>query len=98
VADQKVARLTWKLAGLAAAIPAGILARKVLDATWKKTVNDNPPANPAAPGTTWPEALAWSAASGIAVGVFRMIAQRGAVATWRTFTGSTPPGMEDSTA
>ncbi len=92
-----VARVGWKLTGLAFAIPAGIAARKAMDAAWKKTRQSDPPSNPAAPGTTWAEALLWAAVSGVAFAAARMIAARGAAAAWRSLTGSLPPGLEDST-
>lgn len=92
-----VAKVGWKVTGLMFAIPAGIAARKAMDVAWRKTRKSDPPANPAAPGTTWTEALLWAAASGVAFAVFRMVAARGAAATWRSLTGGLPPGLEDST-
>ncbi len=92
-----MARASWKMTGLLFAIPAGIAARKAMDAAWRKTRHTNPPANPAAPGTTWGEALLWAAVSGVAFAAARMVAARGAAATWRSLTGALPPGLEDST-
>ncbi len=92
-----VAKAGWKVTGLLFAIPAGIAARKAMDAAWRKARHTDPPANPAAPGTTWTEALLWAAASGVAFAAARMIAARGAAATWRSLTGGLPPGLEDST-
>lgn len=92
-----VAKAGWKITGLAFAIPAGIAARKAMDLAWKKTRKTDPPANPAAPGTSWGEALVWAAVSGIAFAIARMVAARGAAATWRSLTGGLPPGLEDST-
>ncbi len=90
-------KLAWKVAGLAFAIPAGIFARKAMNITWRSLRGSSPPTNPAAVGTTWGEAMAWSAASGVAYGLARMVAARGAAATWRLLTGSLPPGLQDST-
>jgi hypothetical protein len=53
--------------------------------------------NPAAPGTKWSEALIWAAVSGIAVASARLLATRGAAATWKSLTGKLPPGVEDAT-
>ena len=92
-----LAKASWKLTALMFAIPAGIAARKALDAAWKRTRRSDPPANPAAPGTTWGEALAWAAVSGVVFAAARMVAARGAAATWRSLTGSLPPGLEEST-
>ena len=93
----KMAKAGWKVTGLLFAIPAGIAARKAMDAAWRKARRSDPPANPAAPGTTWTEALVWAAVSGVAFAVARMVAARGAAATWRSLTGGLPPGLEDST-
>lgn len=92
-----LAKAGWKVVGLAFAIPAGIAARKALDAAWKKARKSDPPANPATPGTTWTEALLWAAVSGVAYAAARLVAARGAAAAWRSLTGSLPPGIEDST-
>jgi hypothetical protein len=95
--SQVVAKAGWKLTALLFAVPAGIAARKAAGVAWKKTRRDDPPANPAAPGTTWTEALIWAAVSGVVFAVARMVAARGAAATWRSLTGSLPPGLEEST-
>jgi len=92
-----MAKAGWRMTGLLFAIPAGIAARKAMDAAWRKTRHSEPPANPAAPGTTWTEALVWAAVSGIAFAAARMVAARGAAATWQSLTGGLPPGLEDST-
>jgi Protein of unknown function (DUF4235) len=94
---QTLAKAGWKLTALMFAVPAGIAARKAMDAAWKKARKADPPANPAAPGTTWGEALAWAAVSGVVFAAARMVAARGAAATWRSLTGSLPPGLEEST-
>jgi hypothetical protein len=94
--SQVVAKAGWKLTALLFAVPAGIAARKAADAVWKTTRRSDPPANPAAPGTTWTEALIWAAVSGVVFAAARMVAARGAAATWRSLTGSLPPGLEES--
>ena len=38
-----------------------MVTKKALVAGWRATKLDDPPANPAAPGTTWGEGLAWAA-------------------------------------
>lgn len=90
-----VAKVVWKGVGLLAGVMAAKYARKAATTGWRKTVGGDPPTNPASPTTTWTEALAWAAASGVALGVARMLAQRGAAATWKKATGSLPPGLED---
>jgi Protein of unknown function (DUF4235) len=89
-------KIGWKLVALAFAVPAGVAARKALEVGWRAARHDNPPRNPAAPGTTWVEALAWAAVSGIAIAAARVLAARGAAATWKSLTGSLPPGIEEA--
>jgi hypothetical protein len=90
-----VGKIGWRIVALGFAVPAGIAMRKAIDAGWRKARHDDPPKNPAAPGTGWPEALAWAAVSGVAVAAGRLVAARGAAATWKSLTGKLPPGVED---
>ena len=83
-----------KLVGIA----TGIVVRKVTDAAlskvWQKTKHQAPPADPAAPGTPWAEAISWAAASGVAMGVARLVATRGAATAKMKVTGQAPEGLE----
>ena len=88
-------KIGWRIVALSFAVPTGIAMRKAIEAGWRKTRHDDPPKNPAAPGTQWSEALAWAAVSGIAVAAARLVAARGAAATWKSLTGKLPPGVED---
>jgi hypothetical protein len=88
-------KIGWRIVALGFAVPTGIAVRKALDAAWRKARHDDPPKNPAAPGTAWSEALAWAAVSGIAVAAARLVAARGAAATWKSLTGKLPPDVEE---
>ena len=88
-------KIGWRIMALAFAVPTGIAVRKAIEAGWRKTRHDDPPKNPAAPGTRWSEAIAWAAVSGLAVAAARLVAARGAAATWKSLTGKLPPGVED---
>ena len=87
-------RLLWKVVGLASGAAAGAATRAALHAGWRRARGSNPPANPASPSTSWSEALIWAAASGVAMAVTRLVAQRGAAEAWRAKTGSYPAGLE----
>ena len=89
-------KLGWKIVAAAFAVPTGIAVRKAIESGWRKTKHDDPPKNPAAPGTEWSEALMWAAVTGIAVATARLVAARGAAATWKSLTGKLPPGVEDA--
>ena len=87
----------WKLLAGLSAVLAGLAARKLLVKVWTKSTGDDPPANPAAPGTSWPEALGYAVASGAVMGLARMLATRKAAGYYRKSTGHLPPGMEEVT-
>ena len=91
-------KIGWKIVAAAFAVPMGIAVRKAMETGWRKAKHDDPPKNPAAPGTAWSEALIWAAASGLAVAAARLLAARGAAATWKSLTGKLPPGVEEASA
>ncbi len=78
-----------------AGIIAGVAARKVIVASWKAAKKTDPPTNPAARDTQWGEALIWTIATSIGVGIARLIATRGAAAGWEKATGGLPPGLQE---
>lgn len=87
-------QLRWKLLGAVTGLLAGLLTRTALKTSWRKLQGTDPPTNPASPRTTWPEALAWAASSGVALAVMRLVAQRGAAEAWKAKTGSYPKELE----
>ncbi len=87
----------WKVLGGASAILAGIAARKLLVKGWSASTGNDPPANPAAPGTRWREAIPFALASGALMGLARMLATRKAADYYKKSTGHLPPGMEEVT-
>ena len=87
-------RMLWKLVGALSGIAAGTATRTLLRAAWRRSQGGDPPTNPAAPGTRWSEAIVWAAASGVAMAVTRLVAQRGAAEAWKASTGAYPPGLE----
>ena len=88
-------RTLWRLTGLATGALAAALARKALDRLWQSVRGAEPPRNPASRETTWGEAIAWAAASGVAMGVARLVTARGAAAGWQAATGALPPDLEE---
>ena len=90
-----VGNVVWKVVGISAGLLASKVSRSVVEKTWRKTKHTDPPRNPEAPGTTFNEALTWAIASGITMGVARMLATRSAAKAWKRTTGHLPPGLED---
>lgn len=83
----------WDMVALGSAALAGVAIRQALQGGWKLLKRDEPPTNPAARSVGWPDALAWTLAVGAAVGVGRMLAERGAAAGWRKVRGRYPKGL-----
>jgi hypothetical protein len=96
---QTAEKTAWKLAALGSGVVAGIAVRKVLMSGWKATHHGNlPPTNPANRQTQWSEALMWTLATSIGVGIARLVATRGAAGLWEKATGALPPGLEEVSA
>ncbi|HEX6575847.1 MAG TPA: DUF4235 domain-containing protein [Gemmatimonadaceae bacterium] len=88
-ANQKVA---WMVVGAGAAMLASHFVEKSLAAGWKAVTSKSPPSKPESPRKTgWSEALLWTAASALAVGLSQVLAKRGAALGWEYATGSHPP-------
>ena len=89
--------LVWKVVGGLSGVAAGAVTRLALQKGWRRLKGSDPPANPAAPGTAWSEALGWAMASGVAIAVSRMVGQRGAAGAWKATTGRYPEALETVT-
>ena len=90
--------MLYKLLGLGMTLPAGLLVKKAADTTWLKVRGYPPPKNPAAPGVSWPDALAWAAVSGVLYASARLVAARGAAAVYEKLTGQLPPDANADSA
>ncbi len=87
--------MAWKAVALGAGAASAFATRRLIRAAWKSVKGSEPPSNPAARSTTWKDAIGWAVASGIALAVTRLIAQRGAAAAWKAKTGSYPRAVEE---
>ena len=83
-----------QLIGIVTGVVTRKISMKALDQVWRKAKKTEPPADPASPGTPWAEALTWAAASGVAVGVSRLVATKAAATAKMKLTGKVPEGME----
>lgn len=93
-----LAKVGWKVAATSSSLVAARLTVKAVTGGWRKIKRSDPPANPAAPSTTWGEAIGWAAASGVAIALARLAARRGAAGAWKKATGHLPPGLEEAAA
>lgn len=82
--------LGWTIVGGLSAFAAGVVTRKVLELTWTKTTGNKPPESPESPDVALREAILWAVATGVAVGVARLVVTREAAKAWRRATGDLP--------
>ena len=80
----------YKLMAAIASLFGALVARKLLTGLWKAASGKEPPANPAHPTVTWPEALSWAIASGAVVGVARLVAQKKVADSFHRASHDTP--------
>jgi hypothetical protein len=84
----------WTVFSTVSAVGAAAVARKGLDRGWRIATRRKPPANPADPDVALWEAVVWSAATGAAVALARMFAQRRAAGYYVRSAGHLPPQLE----
>ena len=65
--------------------------RQGLNQAWRFAKEEDPPADPASTDVDWRDAIAWTLATSIVIGLGRLFALRGAAAGWTRFTGEAPP-------
>lgn len=78
----------------ASSIAGAVVARNVLKKGWEKVTNKKPPVNPAAPSVIWKEALLWGAATGMVVGIAKVITRRVSSSAWRKYKKVPPMEFE----
>ncbi len=93
-------RKMWLLVADGAAIAAGMATRSAIKKGWRQLKKCDPPENPDSKDVTWVDALVWTALTGAAVGVSRMLITRYASLSLDRFTELEPPddslpGVED---
>ncbi|MDZ7790090.1 MAG: DUF4235 domain-containing protein [Xanthomonadales bacterium] len=86
--DQGIA---YRALSTAAAIGAGIVTRTVMTRVWADATGEEPPQNPADPSVGWRQALTWAAATGVAVGVGRVVGRRLAAGAYTKAVGDPLP-------
>ncbi|WP_395659108.1 DUF4235 domain-containing protein [Nocardioides sp.] len=84
----------WTVFSLVSALGAAALAKQALDRMWTVATGKQPPENPADPDVEIWEAVTWAVASGVAVGIARMLAQRKAASYYTRSTGHLPPDLQ----
>lgn len=81
----------WAIVATAAVAVSSLLVQKGLDQAWRLAKDEDPPADPSDRNVDWTDAIVWTVATGVAVGLGRLVARRGAAAGWHRLTGDAPP-------
>jgi len=90
----------WKAVTVGLGALSGLVTQRVLEVIWKALRGSTPPKVAADRRASWADALSWAVATGIGVGVARLLALRSASALWEAAVHEPPPelGLNDSTA
>jgi hypothetical protein len=86
-----VGKIGWKVVTMAFAIPISRLVTKGTERVWLTLRPEDPPHNPAKTETSWSDAIAWAAVSGVGIAAGQLLASRSAAHAWRTLFGVEPP-------
>lgn len=84
-------RAGWTLVAAGAALVAEEVVLGALARGWRAVTDEDPPNDPADGDIPWGPALTWTAASGVALALSRLLAQRAAAVGWRRALGYAPP-------
>jgi len=84
-------KYSWKAVTVGLGALAGITTQRVLGVIWKALRGSTPPKVPADRRSSWVDALSWAVATGVGVGVARLLAVRTAAAVWEAAVHEPPP-------
>lgn len=84
-------KMAWMGVAAGAAMLGGVVVRQGLDQAWKLATHEDPPLDPTSRDVAWRDAIIWTVATGVMVGLGRLIARRGAATAWERFMGEAPP-------
>ena len=90
----------WKAIAVGTGALTGFATQRVIELIWTAVRGSEPPKQAADRASPWPEALSWAVATGIGVGVARLLAVRTAAVLWEAAVHAPPPepGLNESAA
>jgi hypothetical protein len=86
-------QLSWKVVRYGTGALATMVAQRSITVLWRRVTSTPPPDNAADRDVTMTRALTWAIATGIGIGVMRLLAVRSAARTWEAATHETPPDV-----
>ena len=85
----------WDYLVLGASVLAGLAVRGIAKNGWHLVHKEEPPQNPAAEDVSWRDAILWSMALGMAVGLARMATRKGMATLWEKQQGEKPEQLKE---
>jgi hypothetical protein len=90
-------RLLWRAISAGAAAISVVVTQHVLAALWRRLEGGSaPPEGPADPTVTMAAAVTWAVATGVGVGVTRLLAVRLSERVWEAATHELPPQVGET--
>lgn len=95
-----VQKYGWKAIALATGSLSGCATKWAVELVWTAVRGSSPPKVAADRTSPWPEAVSWAMATGVGVGVARLLAVRTAALLWEAAVQAPPPepGLDASAA
>jgi hypothetical protein len=87
-------RFGWKALTYGAGALSAVVTQRVLGVVWKRVGGQAPPDDLANRQMGLTPALTWAVATGVGIGVTRLIALRSAARVWEAATHEKPPDVE----
>ncbi len=81
----------WKVVTVGLGATAAFVTQRALEVVWKALRGSTPPKVAADRDSSWVDALSWAAATGVGVGVARLLAVRTAATVWEATVHEPPP-------
>jgi hypothetical protein len=96
----RVKKYGWKAITIALGALVGLATQRLIEMPWKLVRGSTPPKVLADRRSPWLDAVSWAVASGVGVGVARLVAIRAAAGVWEAAVHEPPPepGLAESTA
>jgi hypothetical protein len=87
----QVQKYTWKAIAVGTGALTGFATQRVIELMWTALRGSRPPKLAADRSSPWPDAVSWAVATGIGVGVARLLAVRTAAVLWEAAVHAPPP-------
>jgi hypothetical protein len=93
-----VQKYGWKAIAVGTGALTGLATQRVIEFIWTAVRGSTPPKLAADRSSPWPEAVSWAIATGVGVGVARLLAVRTAAVLWEAAVHVPPPepGLHES--